>query len=1116
MPYKEKKKQNPSYKKFNKWKIYFFSAISMFLLTVITIVSFYFGQNQWVSYRKAEDYFAQANYEKALKFYQKSIDEHVDLWFVVDNLSKTCLALNEFSKISIIFENLIKNNPDNIYILMASGTFYINLNRYDLAISLFKRALALKPRDHKILNDLAIAYKWNQQYLLSIKTYKQLITLTKKPSVDIFSEIGDCYLLDEQYFKALKYYNMVLEKNPKSLEIRKKINLAYSWTGKEDEGLKKLEQLYKKLPNDHKLGLQISKIYIQDRKYKEAEKILLKLHQKNPNNAGIIYQMVVLETIQGHMVKAKKTWKDLIKKENNRLNLFPVYASIMTKWGDYYQAETIYRNHLKKTPFSVDVYYSLINLLIKMDRFIEAENMLLTLLSKNIRSNKTYELMAIIKFEQRDYLSSIYWINKIISNDTFNSQARVLKAKNFIQLKQFEKAEEEIKKIPPSFLLKEEGQIEVGKLYLESNQIEKAKTHFSNAIKLEPEDPILNFYLQFIIDPKEALITEYTQKKITALDLQKLADIVSETFPEKAVILYRKSLEKDSDNFQAKLGLALTLTTLKQFDESERLLFRLLEEFPNNSQLLLFIARNYRLKKDYFLANRYYQLLKNLNPKDYLIIQEQVQMAYAENKPAKAQKLYQQILMPTVDQLLFNDLKKEDLLKRIERYQDINISNNSIYYFYEQIYTKFQKGEYPFYEKENKKLENLLLNLKTRYQIQKLMYLESESKWLLFQEKHIEATKLLKELLLIYPGNQSALFDYAQAQCELGQCDKAKKIYKDILKINPSNNLAKLALKNNEIDSHTYLSAHHLFLQEEGRGDIDRMISNRTGLTVGCPLYCRHWLLFTAHRWNDKPTFAKDSKIENKNQLKGISYPAYGYVMEYLGVFSQYFKASLGFSQKYYIKKFNMKNMGYCHLWYTCNDSVDLGIGYDRENQIDNYFSLTNNIQTDSLWIKTNSLVNKRFEINAMAKYLNYTDSNSIGHLSLDLGYRLTLYPHILRLTISEEYRNTSHQNIFQYNGASLVNIVHPYWTPNKYIAFRAKLEWYHDISKYLFCGNQLHYYNLKILSGTDNEKNPTFAVEGAYHFEFKDHWTISINGLLHRSHLWNSENIKAQCKYQF
>lgn len=115
---------------------------------------------------------------------------------------------------------------------------------------------------------------------------------------------------------------------------------------------------------------------------------------------------------------------------------------------------------------------------------------------------------------------------------------------------------------------------------------------------------------------------------------------------------------------------------------------------------------------------------------------------------------------------------------------------------------------------------------------------------------------------------------------------------------------------------------------------------------------------------------------------------------------------------------------------------------------------------------------------------------------------------------------------MFEFQGNNLVNIKHPYWTPENYIAEGLTFEWHHDVSKFLFSGNQSHFYDILVTPGTNSELLETpetnlkdklsLQIEGKWHYEFYKRWTVGIEGLLYRSKVWDADGIWGIIQYQF
>ena len=98
----------------------------------------------------------------------------------------------------------------------------------------------------------------------------------------------------------------------------------------------------------------------------------------------------------------------------------------------------------------------------------------------------------------------------------------------------------------------------------------------------------------------------------------------------------------------------------------------------------------------------------------------------------------------------------------------------------------------------------------------------------------------------------------------------------------------------------------------------------------------------------------------------------------------------------------------------------------------------------------------------------------------------------------------------------SLIDIIHPYWTPRDYWGGALTLEWRHDISELMFCGTDMHYYDIRVSFGTDTEDNPSCAVEAEWRYEFKKHWMMQVKGLVQFSEEWDASGVWAKLQYQF
>lgn len=405
----------------------------------------------------------------------------------------------------------------------------------------------------------------------------------------------------------------------------------------------------------------------------------------------------------------------------------------------------------------------------------------------------------------------------------------------------------------------------------------------------------------------------------------------------------------------------------------------------------------------------------------------------------------------------------------------------------------------------NRQIDRLLIENYPSFAVQKAAYLEKEGKRLVWNKRFARALDAYEALLDVTPGNQEALFDYAQIECALGLCHREEKTYRRLLDINPLHNLAGHALRRLEIRSSPSLKLGQIYWSERGRDRLTEIDRYRTDLELTVPVDCRFHLKVAGHHWIERPSYT------------GSSYGANGFTIAASGTLNPYIKGEAAWTHKVYQDcEFENTDTGYAHAWFNLRDYVTLGLGYDRADELYNYFGIRQGIQSDSWWVSIESNLTRKLEVQGEARYLSYSDNNSGQHYMLGAGYAITDHPRIFTIALTGEYRNTHNPDVYHYDAGRLVDIIHPYWTPIDYYGGAITFEWYHDLSRFLFCGSERNSYDVALALGTDTEDNPSGELRAAWHYDFLDHWTISLKGLIHRSRLWDAEGLWADIRYHF
>ncbi len=160
-------------------------------------------------YSKGIDASKNENFDEAVRYFQKAVNEDPEFAFAWDNL----------------------------------GISYRRLNKFDEAIFAYEKSLEIDPNGIMPLQNIAVAYQYKKEYKKAIKAYKKLAKLDKS-NPEVFYGLGNVYAVNlKNYADGLDYlckaYNLYIEqKSPYRADAEKLINYIYSEMkkqGKEDK-----------------------------------------------------------------------------------------------------------------------------------------------------------------------------------------------------------------------------------------------------------------------------------------------------------------------------------------------------------------------------------------------------------------------------------------------------------------------------------------------------------------------------------------------------------------------------------------------------------------------------------------------------------------------------------------------------------------------------------------------------------------------------------------------------------------------------------------------------------------------------------------------------------------
>ncbi|MBN2124760.1 MAG: tetratricopeptide repeat protein [Deltaproteobacteria bacterium] len=904
-----------------------------------------------------------------------------------------------------------------------------------------------------------------------------------------------------------------------------------------EEALAEYRTLLEGKPGDSLLRLEFARILMQKKHYGEAKRQLERVLGERPDDPDVLAELADLEALLGHAARCRDLYEEALALSKEREALSLRLADRMNMWGDFYRVESIYRDYLGAHPGEEAVRLKLAEVLSSSQRYEEAEGLYRMILFEGRSRGEALMGLARLKVQEKDFASALSLAERLPGlRETPDKESGLLlpekplsspenqpplmqegvylRGEILAGLKRYGEALEDYARLAALPSLRVRGWIGVGRMSLAEGRKKEAREAFSRALAVSPLDPEARF---LVAGEERATSLDFLRdllngEKTTAMELAGWAGVyASHGFNGQAVACCEKAVDLDPECFPALLGLAEILGVDRQYDRSLALFGTLREAFPTNVKVLLSRARVLGWSKRYDESIEAYEEIHRLNPIDPVPRKEMARTAAWGKRMDRAQEIYRDLFDPPVDMRLLGLLAdwesghgKAGLKEFRER---VRQAANGVapYKGYEAFSEVLPEVLARLDGDGGRELERIRLQLLSDYRIQKAAFLEGRAKWMGWNRRFSPALDTYEALIAFQPGNEEAVFDKAQAQCALGLCDREAETYRGLLDMDPLHSLAASALQRQEIRNRASLRWDQAYWEEEGRGDLARIARHRTDLTLDIPLSCQYRLRLVGHRWNEDP---KD---------RGEDQEAYGQSIKWSGVLNPYVRGAVGWTRKEYRDSaLDDTDTGFVHVGFNLGDLARIGIGYDRTDELYNIFGLRQGIQADRSWLELASHLTRRLEILARAEDIDYSDDNE-GHLySVALGYAFTDHPRIFKITGKGEYRDTDEENIYHYRGSELLDITHPYWTPEDYHATSITFEWVHDLSRLFVCGSQLHTYDIRLAFGTDSEDNASVNLEGEWHWEFRDRWTAEIRGTLHRSEEWDAEGVELSLQYRF
>lgn len=223
------------------------------------------------------------------------------------------------------YENLLKQNPENLNLLNLYALLNYALKNYDTALDIFNDIYEKTGLEDIRLNIIKI-------YLITKDYEKAIKTAESAPFENdtVIRLTGQAYMNIKDYSNAVKCYMHLISLNKNISDDIFNLSLAYSYINDFENAIKYALSFYNENNTDISICLHLASLYDKTGDKENQIVYLLKAQNLQPPNADLLYNIGVLYRQIGNDEEALKYFNNVINIDNNYksayLNIARIYG----------------------------------------------------------------------------------------------------------------------------------------------------------------------------------------------------------------------------------------------------------------------------------------------------------------------------------------------------------------------------------------------------------------------------------------------------------------------------------------------------------------------------------------------------------------------------------------------------------------------------------------------------------------------------------------------------------------------------------------------------------------------------------------------------------------------
>lgn len=444
------------------------------------------------------------------------------------------------------------------------GLAHLALNQPEQAKESFDAALKLDAKASDALLGLAMLEIQGKQYKKAVEYAARAVAADAK-SVGAWVVLGETKRLDGDLAGAAEAFTKALEVQPFDARARLGRAAVYLATGKTEDAQKDVDEV-RKNAGEVPLALYLhAVIAFQKKEFQEAEDALVKVTNALPNHLSSRLLLGTIAYQQGKYESAENNLAQYLGTFPKHLPAAKLLAATRMKLGRPHDAVELLKGFEDQASDDPQ-YLSLLGSAYLQDKKYDSATEYLNRASELAPEEGSVKAqLALGRIGSGQMDQAVEDLKSAVELDQNLMQADVMLILALIHQKKPDEAVEAAQKMKSKMPGDPMPENLIGAAYMAKGDAEKAREHWTSALKLKPD---------------------YTT---AALNLAKLE--LSGNNPEAAAQYYQQVLQRDPKNLAAHLGLAQIAETRKDYQSMENYLKEAREKNPKALQPAVMLSR---------------------------------------------------------------------------------------------------------------------------------------------------------------------------------------------------------------------------------------------------------------------------------------------------------------------------------------------------------------------------------------------------------------------------------------------------------------------------------------------------------------------------------------------